>query len=70
MPKLGPNDEITFNNLSLSQKYWAVTLDGKPTKTMFKDNLFIPTKALAMALAEEWDSQKESISLKSLHLVS
>lgn len=35
---------------------------------MYKDDLFLPTKALAVALAEEWDSQKESINLKSLHL--
>jgi chaperone required for assembly of F1-ATPase len=33
-----------------------VTLDGKPIKTMYKDNLLLPTKALAVALAEEWDS--------------
>ncbi|CDW74897.1 atp12-domain-containing protein [Stylonychia lemnae] len=67
-PKLLPQDQVGFHNLSLSDKYWAVTLDGRPTKTMFKDNLFIPTKALAVALAEEWDSQKESINLKSLHI--
>ena len=67
-PKLQPGEKVGFNNLSLSDKYWAVTLDGKPTKTMFKDNLFIPTKALAVALAEEWDSQHESINLKSLHI--
>jgi chaperone required for assembly of F1-ATPase len=51
------------------KKYWAVTLDGKVTKTMYKDALLIPTKAMAVALAEEWESQKEHISLKSLHLV-
>eukprot|EP00347_Sterkiella_histriomuscorum_P002958 403366146 len=67
-PKLNPGQEVSFDNLSLSHKYWAVTLDGRPTKTMFKDNLFIPTKALAIALAEEWEGQKESINLKSLHL--
>jgi chaperone required for assembly of F1-ATPase len=33
-----------------------VTLDGKVTKTMYKDNLFIPSKALAVAIAEEWES--------------
>ena len=54
----------------MSDKYWGVTLDGKVTKTMFKDNLLIPSKALAVALAEEWDSQKETINLKSLHIVS
>jgi chaperone required for assembly of F1-ATPase len=49
-------------------KYYGVTLDGKVTKTMYKDNLFLPTKALAIALAEEWESQKDTINLKSLHL--
>jgi chaperone required for assembly of F1-ATPase len=33
-----------------------VTLDGKVTKTMYKDNLLIPSKAMAVALAEEWES--------------
>jgi chaperone required for assembly of F1-ATPase len=39
------------------------------TKTMYKDNLLIPSKAMAITLAEEWDSQHESINLKSLYLV-
>ena len=69
--KIAAGDQIGFNNLSLSHdRYWAVTLDGKVTKTMYKDNLLIPTKAMAVALAEEWESQHESINLKSLHLVS
>lgn len=69
-PTLAKEEQITFNNLSRSDKYWAVTLDGKVTKTMYKDNLFIPSKALAVAIAEEWESQHENINLKSLHLVS
>ncbi len=60
---------MNVNNLSLSDKYWAVTLDGKVTKTMYKDNLLIPSKGLAVALAEEWESQHENINLKTLHLV-
>lgn len=56
-PKLPAGEAVTVNNLSLSDKYWAVTLDGKVTKTMYKDNLLIPTKAMAVALAEEWESQ-------------
>lgn len=47
-----------------------MTLDGKVTKTMFKDPLVIPSKALAVALAEEWEAQSESINLKSLHIVN
>ena len=35
---------------------------------MYKDDLFLPTKALAIAIAEEWEAQKENINLKSLHL--
>ena len=59
-----------MSNISLSDRYWAVTLDGKPTKTMYKDNLLIPSRALAVALAEEWEAQKDFLDLKSLHLVS
>ena len=56
-PKIPKDEPISFNNLSMSRdKYWAVTLDGKVTKTMYKDNLLIPTKAMAIALAEEWES--------------
>ncbi len=63
------DETIGFNNLSLSDKYWAVTLDGKPTKTMYKDSLLVPAYSLAVALAEEWESHHESINLKTLHLV-
>jgi chaperone required for assembly of F1-ATPase len=68
-PKVAAGEQINFTNLSRSDKYWAVTLDGKVTKTMYKDNLFIPSKTLAVAIAEEWESQHENINLKSLHLV-
>jgi len=46
-----------MNNLSQvsnDAKFWAVTLDGRVIKTMYKDKLLLPTKALAEALAEEW----------------
>jgi len=66
-PKL--TEKLGFKNLSqANDKYWAVALDGKITKTMYKDPLLIPTKAMAVALAEEWDMQNEGIELKSLHL--
>ena len=68
--KLTPGTPVDFSNLSKSDKYWAVTLDGKVTKTMYKDDLLLPTRALAVALAEEWEQQQESINLKSLHIVS
>ena len=55
-PQLAAGEAVNFNNLSRSNKYWAVTLDGKVTKTMYKDNLFLPSKALAVAIAEEWEA--------------
>jgi chaperone required for assembly of F1-ATPase len=68
--KLSKDQPVDFTNLSQSDKYWAVTLDGKVTKTMYKDPLLIPSKALAVALAEEWEKQHESVNLKDLVLVS
>lgn len=67
--KLQLSEKVSLNNLSMSHDtYWAVTLDGRVTKTFFKDDLLIPSKTLAVALAEEWEAQGETIDLKSLHL--
>ena len=64
-----PTDDVSLNNLSLSHgPYWAVALDNRIIKTMYKDAMPIPSRALAVALAEEWESQQEKIDLKSLHL--
>ena len=69
LPKLDLNSDVTFDNLSLSHDtYWAVALDGRVIKTMYKDAMPIPSRALAVALAEEWESQQEKIDLKTLHL--
>ena len=69
LPKLSPSDELTLENVSMSHdKYWAVALDGRVIKTMYKDPMPIPSRALAVAIAEEWESQQEKIDLKTLHL--
>ena len=66
-PKLnGAN--VTLQNLHLADKYYAVTLDGRVTKTLYKDELLVPSRALAVAIAEEWDMQGEKIDLKTLKL--
>lgn len=68
-PKLSPSEDVSFENCSLSHgQYWAVALDGRILKTMYKDTMPIPSRALAVAIAEEWESQKEKIDLKTLHL--
>jgi len=59
---------VTLHNVSQSDSYFAVALDGRVTKTLYKDDLLIPTRALAVAVAEEWDMQGERIDLKSLVL--
>ncbi len=45
-----------------------MTLDGRLTKTVYKDDLLIPSRSLAVAIAEEWDMQGEKIDLKDLKL--
>ena len=35
---------------------------------MYKDDLFIPSRALAVALAEEWESQTDVIDLRDFHM--
>ena len=58
LPKLKSSEDVTFENLSMSHgPYWAVALDGRVIKTMYKDPMPIPSRALAIALAEEWESQ-------------
>lgn len=37
---------------------WGVALDGRPVKTPAKRPLVVPTRALAAAIAAEWDAQQ------------
>ena len=57
LEKIHATEKVSLDNLSKSHdKYWAITLDGRVIKTFFKDQLAIPSRALAVALAEEWES--------------
>ena len=67
-PKLSSTDKVDFTNCHLSDKYWAVALDGRVTKTLYKDDFLIPSRALAVSIAEEWDMQEERVDLKTLKL--
>jgi chaperone required for assembly of F1-ATPase len=40
---------------------FTVTLDGKPLRTPGKATLLVPTEALAVAIAEEWQAQSDDI---------
>lgn len=44
-----------------SEGGFTVTLDGRTVKTPAKTLLAVPTRALAQAIAEEWDAQDDKI---------
>lgn len=60
-------------NSGLKKRFWksaevidapgghAVTLDGRPVKTPARAPLVVPTRALAQAIADEWQAQGEVI---------
>lgn len=41
---------------------YAITLDGRAVKTPAKRPLHLPTRAMAMAIAQEWDAQQDVIN--------
>ncbi|WP_339950315.1 ATP12 family protein [uncultured Albimonas sp.] len=47
---------------------WGVALDGRPLRTPGKAALIAPTRALAEALAAEWDAQTEIVDPSSMPL--
>lgn len=40
---------------------WTVTLDGRPVRTPAREPLLLPTEALAVAVAQEWDAQEDEV---------
>ncbi|NDR56954.1 ATP12 family chaperone protein [Aliiruegeria sabulilitoris] len=47
---------------------WQILLDGRPVKTPAKASLRVPSRALAEAIAAEWDAQQEAIDPLSMPL--
>ncbi len=47
---------------------FSVSLDGKPVRTPAKQPLLVPTRALANAIAEEWQAQGDTVNPRSLPL--
>jgi chaperone required for assembly of F1-ATPase len=45
---------------------FGVRLDGRPLKTPAKDTLLVPSRAMAAAIAAEWDAQEERITPESM----
>lgn len=53
-----------------AQSAFAVLLDGKPVKTPARRALILPCRALAEAIAEEWQRQEEEIRPQAMPLMS
>lgn len=47
---------------------FEVLLDGKPIRTPNKARLVLPTRVLAIGVAEEWQAQSETVRVPDLHL--
>ena len=47
---------------------WGVALDGKPIRTPARKALVVPTRALAEAIAAEWDSAGETVQPRAMPL--
>lgn len=47
---------------------WSVALDGKPLRTPARKPLAVPTRALADAVAAEWDAQAEEVRPRAMPL--
>ncbi len=47
---------------------WNVTLDGRELRTPAKSPLNLPTRALALAVADEWAAQEHEIMVADMHV--
>jgi chaperone required for assembly of F1-ATPase len=48
---------------------WTIALDGKPIRTPAKNPLLVPSRALAAAIAAEWNDQGEEVRPASMPLM-
>ncbi len=67
-PPPKPRRFYTAVSITKDAGIWCVTLDGKPVRTPMKKPLGAPQKALAEALAEEWDAQSPVIDRDAMPL--
>jgi chaperone required for assembly of F1-ATPase len=52
-----------------AERGWTVTLDGKPIRTPAKNPLVVPSRALAEAIAAEWNGQGDDIQPSTMPLM-
>lgn len=58
----------TLTGISAVKDGYGVRLDGRPIRTPAKVPLILPTRALAEAIAREWDAQEDVIDPNSMPL--
>ena len=61
-----------YKNVSISQigsTKFEINLDKRKLRTPLGNIFTVPTEPLAIAVATEWDAQKEIIKQHSMHLV-
>lgn len=56
-------------NIVENNNSYGILLDNSKLKTPLGNELIINSKALALAIAEEWAMQKEKIQIDPMHLV-
>jgi chaperone required for assembly of F1-ATPase len=67
-PKGAPKRFYQTVSIASTDEGWQVLLDGRGVKTPKRMALLVPTKALAEAIASEWDAQAGSIDPRSMPL--
>jgi chaperone required for assembly of F1-ATPase len=60
-----------YKDVSIAQQEdgWSILLDNRPVRTPSGQALLPQTKALALAIAKEWDDQQDTINPASMHLL-
>jgi chaperone required for assembly of F1-ATPase len=67
-PKEAPKRFYQAVSIVSTDEGWQVLLDGRGVKTPKRSALLLPTKALAEAIAAEWDAQVGAINPRTMPL--
>ena len=68
-PTTQPKRFYKSATVSETDQGWGIDLDERSVKTPARAGLVLPSKALAEAIAGEWNAQGERIDIASMHLM-
>ena len=66
MSEWAPKRFWTETTVTEGDAGFGIALDGRPVKTPAKAALLVPTRALAEAIAAEWDAQAETVDPRTM----